>query len=394
VNLQSPQTPGPELPPPPPPTPPAPPVPREERSHGVESLLAAVRTRQRRLLWLQGAMLGTSALLALGVAGGFLALAAPALGRWVMVLSPVVGALVACVFGVYFSLRTVGDDARTARLIGERRPELSLDVLSAVELSRSRDAQGAYSPQLADAFLRQMDARAQQVDVRTVVDATRLKHTALVLGGVVLAGVLALGLGGARWRLGVAKALEDARKPAVAEVREPITGDIELTYRYPAYTGLAPRTVPGTNGEVSAPAGTEVALKTRSDREVERAEIVINGETLPLVVEGQRELTGSFVAKKSGSYHFVFYGTRRKPIATGPDIPLNVEADAPPQVTLLTPAAEIEIDPGEKVTLKYEATDDYGLNGLALVFRTPGAREESRLALPKEDGRRDRGTYT
>ncbi|PTL81380.1 DUF4175 family protein [Vitiosangium sp. GDMCC 1.1324] len=395
MNLESPQTPGPELPPPLPPQPPAPPSePREEpRSHGVERLLAAVRARQRRQLWLQGALLGTSTLLLLAVAGGFLALAAPAAGRWVLMLSPVAGTLVACAFGIWLSLRTVGDDVRTARLIGERRPELSLDVLAAVELSHEHGRDSQHSAELAEAFLRQMDLRAEQVDAGTVVDGTRLKHAGLVLGGVALVLAVVLGLAGAQWRVGLGKALESASQSATAEQREPITGDIELTYRYPAYTGLTQRTVPGTNGEVSAPAGTEVQLKTRSDREVERAELVVNGETLPLTVTGKRELAGTFVAKKTGNYHFLFYGTGRKPIATGPDIPLNVEADTPPQVQLLTPAAEIEIDPGQEVTLKYEATDDYGLNGLALVFRTPGAKEETRIPLPKEDGRRDKGLY-
>lgn len=396
MNLESPQTPGPELPPPLPPQPPAPPSePRDEpRSQGVERLLAAVRSRQRRQLWLQGALLGTATLLVLGVAGGFLALAAPAAGRWMLMLAPVAGALVAGAFGVWLSLRTVGDDVLTARLIGERRPELSLDVLAAVELSRERASQPRHSAELAEAFLRQMDLRAGQVDAGSVVDGTRLKQAGLALGGVVLLLAVVLGLAGAQWRVGLDKALEAGRLASLPEQREPITGDIELTYRYPAYTGLTQRTVPGTNGEVSAPAGTEVSLKTRSDREVERAELVVNGETLPLTVAGKRELTGSFMAKKAGSYHFVFYGSGRKALATGPEIPLNVEADAPPQVQLLTPAAEIEIDPGQQVTLKYEASDDYGLNGLALVFRTPGAKEETRIPLPREDGRRDKGTYT
>ncbi|MGZ3458135.1 MAG: DUF4175 family protein, partial [Archangium sp.] len=141
----------------------------------MERLLAAVRARQRRQLWLQGALLGTSLLLVLGVAGGFLALAAPPLGRWVMLLAPLAGALVAGGFGVWQSMRTVGDDLRTARLIGERRPELSLDVLAAVELARERARQPQHSADLAEAFLRQMDLRTQQVDAGTVVDGTRLK---------------------------------------------------------------------------------------------------------------------------------------------------------------------------------------------------------------------------
>ena len=358
----------------------------------MEWLLGAVRARQRRQLWLQGALLGIALGLVLGVAGGFLGLVSPTAGRWLVMLAPVAGALLAVGFGVGLSQRTVGDDVRTARLIGERHPALSLDVLAAVELERER--QPGHSELLADAFLRQMDARAERVDVATVVDGQRVKQAGLVLGGVVLALGVLLAFVGSQWRVGWNKALESMNPTAQAELREPITGDIELTYRYPAYTGLAPRTVPGTNGEVSAPAGTEVQLKTRSDREAERAEIVVNGETLPLVVTGKRELTGSFVAKKAGGYHFVFYGSGRTALATGPDIPLNVEVDTPPQVQLLTPAAELEVDPGQQVVLKYEASDDYGLSGLALVYRMPGAKEESRVALPRTDGRRDKGTYT
>ncbi|WNG21062.1 DUF4175 family protein [Cystobacter fuscus] len=394
MNIEPPQPPGPELPPPPPP-PPAPPAVRSlgPRPSGVVELLAAVRARQRRQLWLQGALLGVALCLGLWVAGGFLALLTPTGGRWVMMLAPVAGALLAVGFGVGLSLRTVGDDFRTARLIGERQPALSLDVLAAVELAREQDRQPGHSPILADAFLRQMDARVRQVDVGQVVDGSRVKQAGLVLGGTVLVLACVLLLAGTHWRLGWNKALESLNPIAQAETREPITGDIEITYRYPAYTGLTPRTVPGTNGEVSAPAGTEVQLKTRSDREVQRAELVVNGETLPLTVTDKRELVGSFVAKKAGSYRFVFYDTGRSPLATGPDIPLNVEADAPPQVQLLTPAAELEIDPGQQVVLKYEASDDYGLNGLALVFRVPGSKEESRIPLPRQDGRRDKGTY-
>ncbi|WP_434384091.1 DUF4175 family protein [Melittangium boletus] len=395
MNLDS-QTPGPELPPPSPPAPsPAEPRP-PPRTRAVERLLGAVRARQRRQLWLRGALLGVGLGLVLGVAGGYVGLVSPGAGRWLMMLAPVAGALLAVAFGVGLSLSTVGDDARTARLIGERHPALSLDVLAAVELAREapREAHDGHSQALTDAFLRQMDARAERVDVATVVDARHLKRTAAGLGGVVLVLGVLLALTGARWRVGFAQALESLDPAAQAEVREPITGDVELTYRYPAYTGLAPRTVPGTNGEVSAPAGTEVQLKTRSDREVERAEIVVNGETLPLVVTGRRELTGSFVAKKSGGYHFVFYGNARAVLATGPDLPLHVEKDAAPQVQLLTPAAELEVDPGQQVTLKYEASDDYGLSALALVYRMPGAKEEARIALPRQDGRRDKGTHT
>jgi hypothetical protein len=365
------------------------------RAPGVEALLSAVRTRQRRHLWAQGGLLGGATASVLLAAGGFLGLVAPRLGGSVLWLALPVGVAVACVFGLWLARRRVGDDARTARLVGLRRPELSLDVLAAVELQREHGAEdGGWSPELAGAFLQQMDTRVRTVDVRSVVDGRPLRRAALASGGVLLALAVLMALWGGRWAAGMARIRELAKSPQAQALVEPITGDIELTYRYPAYTGLAQRTVPGTNGEVSAPAGTEVVLKTRSDRPVERAEVVVNGQALPLTVTGNRDLEGAFIAKQTGHYHFVFYGARDKQLARGPDIALNVEADKAPQVTLMTPAVELEVDPGEKVTLKYEATDDYGLSGLSLVFRTPGTQKETRVPLPKEDGRRNRATYT
>ncbi|HYH95970.1 DUF4175 family protein, partial [Hyalangium sp.] len=394
MNLDTPQPPDPELPPPPP-SPQAPAVARPRpRARQVEALLAAVRTRQRKQLWLEGAMLGAMALLVLGLAGGFLGLVAPALGRWVLILAPFVGIAVACALGIFLSRRMVGDDVRTARLIGARQPELSLDVLAAVELSREDGAE-QHSPILVTAFLGQMDWRARHVDPATVVDSRRVQRVGQVLSALSLAVVVALVLAGGRWRTGVAKAWETSPAAEATAKAEPITGDIELTYRYPAHMGLAPRTVAGTNGEVSAPAGTEVLLKTRSDREVEQAEILINGEPLPLQVENRRDLSGSFVAKKAGTYRFAFYTEKAaKPDVTGPEIPLNVEADAPPQVALLAPVTELEVDPGQQVVVKYEATDDYGLSEVALVFRTPSSLQETRVPLPREDGRRNKGSYT
>ncbi|WP_164020236.1 DUF4175 family protein [Pyxidicoccus trucidator] len=396
MNLDTPQTPGPELPPPPPPPPwaPASRATPGSQTLGVAALLSEVRTRQRRNLWLQGSMLGLSAAAVLLVAGGFLGLAVPRLGGSVLWLALPVGVAVACAFGLWRAKQQVGDDVRTARLVGQRRPELSLDVLAAVELKRQRGPEAGWSSDLAGAFLEQMDTRVRTVDVRSVVDGRPVRRAALASGGVLLALAVLMVLLGGRWSAGLARIRELARSPQAQAQVEPITGDIELTYRYPAYTGLTQRTVPGTNGEVSAPAGTEVVLKTRSDRPVERAELVVNGQPLPLTVAGNRELEGSFVAKQSGHYRFVFYGPRDKLLVTGPEIALNVEADKAPQVSLMTPAMELEVDPGEKVTLKYEATDDYGLSGLALVFRTPGTTKETRVPLPREDGRRNRATHT
>src|SRR6185369_5791098 len=115
----------------------------------------------------------------------------------------------------------------------------------------------------------------------------------------------------------------------------------------------AERVVAGTSGEISAPPGTVVLLKSRADRDVERAGLVVNGKELPLTTRGPRELEGSLVVDKPGSYAFVFQTSRGREVARGPDIPINVQPDEAPKVSLTSPAEEVEVDPNERVTLKF-----------------------------------------
>src|SRR5262249_6364123 len=154
------------------------------------------------------------------------------------------------------------DERHAARLLGERIPELSLDLLAAVELQRALERTPDFSPELARAFLRQADTRAEAFDPDRAVDIPQVRMAGGILAcvvGVIAALVLARP---ASWWAGVSRAIWEAGVAARPVHRDPITGDVELTYRYPAYTGLQPRTVPGTNGEISALAGTEIKLRT------------------------------------------------------------------------------------------------------------------------------------
>jgi hypothetical protein len=192
------------------------------------------------------------------------------------------------------------------------------------------------------------------------------------------------------------RSLLSALRPATASgrqlAREPITGELEVLYQYPAYTGLAPRTVTST-GDLAGPKGTVVQLRTRADRTVTGAQLVLNtGAVVPLRVEHGRDLSGSLVLQASGTYALVFTGRGGREVARGPDFPLTVEADAPPQVSLLLPGPELEVDPEQEVLLRWEATDDYGLSDLALVWTTPDGQSH-RQKLAHDDGRKSAGQY-
>ncbi len=350
----------------------------------------AVRRRQRRAFLLQGALQGFAALAVAALGSALLARAAPSAARLLLAAGGLVALGLFAFRGLVQARRRTGDQFRTARLVAARLPGVSLDLLAALELRAALGHSDAFSQELARAYLSGTDARAVALDARHVVDG-RPTRVALLLA---LGALALLGLGALLGPEGLRPLVRLLVTPPsnAASGREPITGDVELTYRYPAYLGLLPRTVSGTAGEIAAPVGTLVELRTRSDRPVVQAGLVVSGAPVPLRVENGRDLSGSLLVRKSGTYSVAFYGRTGRELARGPEVPITAEPDAPPQVSLLLPASDLEVDPGGEVVLRWEASDDHGLQALALVYQGPSGAE-SRVALPLEEGRRSQGTW-
>ena len=349
----------------------------------------AVRSHQRRSVLAQAALLAVAVLALAVLALALLLGPAPSVARWGNGGCVLAGAGALCWRLLVLLRRGAGDRFRAARLVAARVPGVSLDLLAALELRAALAHADAFSQELAQAYLSGSDARAATLDARHVVDGrpTRIALLfALSAAALAALGVLVAPQG---FRAVARLVRTDA---ASALMREPITGDVELTYRYPAYTGLQPRTVSGSGGEISAPVGTVVDLRTRSDRPVAQAALALDGATVPLRVEHQRDLSGSLVVRTSGKYTVVFLGRTGRELVRGPELPVTAQPDAPPKVSLLLPASDLEVDPASEVTLRWEATDDYGLTSLSLVYQLPGGAE-TRLPLPVDEARRSQGTW-
>ncbi|MBL8922155.1 MAG: DUF4175 family protein [Myxococcaceae bacterium] len=373
-----------------PPAPPPPPAPVPVIDGRGLKLIGDVREAQGRAWWTQGLLYGATAFLLFFFAGALVANSKPVLGQWLLVFAPLSAAGLLAFFGVFLVRRRVGDDERTARLLAERAPELSLDLLAAVELSRAMGRREDFSPQLAEAFLRDVDARAARRPISTLLDPRPVRVATWTLSATLLASAITLGMVAEHVLAGVVKAFASAEVTALGR-REPITGDFAISYRYPEYTGLEPRTVSGTAGELAGPAGTEVSIKTRADREVDEAVLIVNGSRVPLTVSG-RDLAGSFILETTGQYHVAFVdGTSVE--AEGPDLPIQIEADAAPQVRLTAPVDTLELDAKTtSVALQFEASDDYGLSSLELVYKPTGGVEK-RKPLSLDESRSVRGRY-
>ena len=357
----------------------------------VDRFLLSVRRRQARAVGLESLLLAAASLGYGAAVGGLLAGAWPRGVRWVLAAAVVAAvALVAERMWRHWT-RSAGNPFRTARLVAARMPGVSLDLLAVLELRRAMAHDPSFSTELALAHLRAVDARTAQLDAQAVVDRAATRRAGLVALGALAALALVSGVWPDRMR-----ALVLALRPAAASggqsAREPITGELELLYQYPAYTGLAPRTVTST-GDLAGPKGTVVQLRTRADRTVNGAELVLGGgAVVPLRVEHGRDLSGSLVLQATGTYAIVFTGRNGREMARGPEFPLTVDPDAPPQVSVLLPGSELEVDPEQEVLLRWEASDDYGLSDVALVWTGPDGQSH-RQKLAHDDGRKSSGQY-
>lgn len=379
----------PSTPPPEPSSPPAPATPGAPRSL---RLLRDVRAAQARALLTQGALFAVIVAVVALLGGAALGLVAPRAAVALIVVGALASIALLVVFGVVLPRRRFGDDERTARMLATLAPNLNLDLLAAVELSKALGHRDDFSPELARAFLRDVDARAAKVSVSSLIDPTPTKRAAMALVVTVFAAMALLVWKGGALRAGLANALTPADADEVVR-RQPITGDVELTFKYPPHTGLEPRTLPSTTGDISAPTGTEVTFRTRADRDVDAAALLMGAQRVPLAVEKKRQLTGTFVVSESGTFHVAFLDGKDV-VAEGPDQSLTAEVDQQPQVRVTSPLDGIELMPEkQQLTLKYEASDDYGLTALDLVYTTDGDATPHRVSLRPDDGRTTRGTW-
>ncbi|MGB8933102.1 MAG: hypothetical protein WCC48_17790, partial [Anaeromyxobacteraceae bacterium] len=301
------------------------------------------------------------------------------------------------------ALRAARDPEVVARALGGSDGPLRSALVSAVELERDRgeiEASGRFSLALLDGHVDRSARALASVDVVRAIPSLPVRRAAIGLGAVVAVMLLTVAIAPARVGGGLRRIL--AGDPAASRLAlDPITGDVELTFRYPAYMRRAPKTLSGTGGEIRAPKGTEVALKTRADRPVKGAEVEVevasrergSSRKVPLTVTAERQLAGRFTVEGAGAYRFRFLDGRGRAVAEGPPIPIVVEPDAFPEVRITSPAQEVEVQPGATVKVEWLASDDVGLRDLTLVLKVGGGPEKRKVLRQLDGARRDGGGF-
>jgi hypothetical protein len=160
----------------------------------------------------------------------------------------------------------------------------------------------------------------------------------------------------------------------VAVLEPPAVSRLRLAYSYPEHAGQPPR-VDEVGGDIRALAGTRVTFDLHATKRLQSATVVVDDSLrLPAsVVDASASVdwvlptAGDEGARREYRIELVDDAgvVNRDPIRYA----VHILADAEPAVAIPVPGADGDLPESARVSLEVEATDDYGVARVDLVYR-------------------------
>ena len=354
-----------------------------EDANRIHRFVRTLVVRQRVLLGLR--VLARTAALLLGLIVVMVAAAVFDVDRGAAALVAAlllgVGVWIAAAMPLLFEWNAAGDALQQARRVEQLKPELRGRLITAVDQRppgpdpQTDTADGPAASGLVGLVVTRAARVIDDVQPHDVHDAKvalRWLTLASVAWLVGLPAMVALSGGPSAvasfWLAGpVARAevmgLDVAPTEETARV-----GDLLIRYTYPDYTGLEPKEVPNSTGDVQAPPGTLVEVTARTASVVDAAGLVAYDEALEATLDdGGRSVAGRFsIRPEPGTYRLVLYDGSEP--TSSRDFAVEPQEDLPPEVMLdvgKVTALEVAVD--DEFELNWLARDDYGVNKVVIA---------------------------
>lgn len=152
----------------------------------------------------------------------------------------------------------------------------------------------------------------------------------------------------------------------------PDIAEIKATLKYPEYSGLGERETKG--GDIDALCGTRAVVRVTGSGPLAEAYLRMeDGQLLPMTVAGATARVQVLVQKNTTySVRLVApNGTRNE---DPPVYAIVARKDQPPAVRVSRPGRDVEVPADETLAMGISATDDCGVEQLALVYQIKGGR--------------------
>ena len=168
----------------------------------------------------------------------------------------------------------------------------------------------------------------------------------------------------------------------------PYVEQIDLEYRFPAYSGLSDRTVED-GGDIAVLDGTEVLFGILPIFEVPEGRLLIEGEEPIDLSAGSERLSAAYTISGNTYYRIELMDDEGRWRRASAEYMITALEDQPPIVRFTSPGRDIQVTLVDEVFAQVEAEDDYGVSRLGIRYTVNGGEEtalklvDSRSAMKK-----------
>jgi len=140
-----------------------------------------------------------------------------------------------------------------------------------------------------------------------------------------------------------------------------------VTIQPPSYTGLAPQIQNANQAEIQALKGSRISIQLNSNRDLAKAELVMNGEPKHMNVK-QKSARYNFAVQEDGE--FSIHLTDIRGITNRNPIPFKIQMipDISPEMTILKPPPVVELGGDQTIPIMVTIEDDFGFSNLQLAY--------------------------
>jgi hypothetical protein len=157
----------------------------------------------------------------------------------------------------------------------------------------------------------------------------------------------------------------------------PAVRQIDLELRYPSYTGLDVERIED-GGDVAAVRGTRVQVSVRATMPVRGGRMVFEGDSaIAMKRSNDSTLVGELVVREDGFYRVELTAEDGTRVAGSVEYVVDALDDFPPTISIRKPGRDVRPTNVEEVFVEVEATDDFGVGRVELVYSVNGQAEKA-----------------
>src|SRR5687768_11060729 len=157
----------------------------------------------------------------------------------------------------------------------------------------------------------------------------------------------------------------------------PTVRKIDLELRFPSYTGLDVERIED-GGDIAAVRGTRVRVSVRATMPVKAGRLVLEGDSaVTMQRANDSTLVGELVVREDGFYRVELTSEDGTKVAGSVEYVVDALDDMPPTIAIRKPGRDIRPTNVEEVFVEVEATDDFGVGKVELVYSVNGEAEKT-----------------